>query len=115
MKRFWAGLLAWGLMLTLCAFALAEETKLTVTGNGSVTVTADCVTITLGVEETAKEVAEAQNSVNTRINAETGFTMMFGLNGDGSSSEETGTTPDILSPAGEPALVTALRAMEGVA
>ena len=41
------------------------------------------------------------------------FTMMFGLNGDGSSSEETGTTPDILSPAGEPALVTALRAMEG--
>lgn len=24
--------------------------------------------------------------------------MMFGLNGDGSSSEETGTTPDILSP-----------------
>ncbi|MFR3922416.1 MAG: S41 family peptidase [Dysosmobacter welbionis] len=28
------------------------------------------------------------------------FTMMFGLNGDGSSSEETGTTPDILSPPG---------------
>lgn len=43
------------------------------------------------------------------------FTMMFGLNGDGSSSEETGTTPDILSPAGEPALVTALRAMREVA
>ena len=41
------------------------------------------------------------------------FTMMFGLNGDGSSSEEAGTTPDILSPTGEPALVTALRAMEG--
>lgn len=41
------------------------------------------------------------------------FTMMFGLNPDGSSSEEAGTTPDILSPAGEPALVTALRAMEG--
>ena len=41
------------------------------------------------------------------------FTMMFGLNSDGSSSEEAGTTPDILSPAGEPALVTALRAMEG--
>ena len=40
------------------------------------------------------------------------FTMMFGLNSDGSSSEEAGTTPDILSPAGEPALVTALRAME---
>ena len=41
------------------------------------------------------------------------FTMMFGLNSGGSSSEEAGTTPDILSPAGEPALVTALRAMEG--
>ena len=43
------------------------------------------------------------------------YTMMFGLNSDGSSSEEAGTTPDILSPAGEPALVTALRAMEGEA
>lgn len=41
------------------------------------------------------------------------FTMMYGLNPDGSSSEETGTTPDILSPAGEPALVTALRAIQG--
>ena len=41
------------------------------------------------------------------------FTMMFCLNSSGSSSEEAGTTPDILSPAGEPALVTALRAMEG--
>ncbi len=39
------------------------------------------------------------------------FTMMYGLNPDGSSSEEAGTTPDIPSPAGEPALVTALRAV----
>lgn len=39
------------------------------------------------------------------------YTMMYGLNPDGSSSEEAGTTPDILSPAGEPALVTALRAI----
>ena len=39
------------------------------------------------------------------------FTMMFGLNSDGTSSEEAGTTPDIPSPAGEPALVTALRAI----
>lgn len=37
------------------------------------------------------------------------YTMMYGLNPDGSSSEEAGTTPDILSPAGEPALITALR------
>lgn len=40
------------------------------------------------------------------------YTMMFGLNPDGSSSEEAGTTPDVLSPAGEPALVTALRAVQ---
>ena len=39
------------------------------------------------------------------------FTMMFGLNPDGSSSEEAGTTPDILSPAGEHPLITALRAI----
>ena len=37
------------------------------------------------------------------------YTMMYGLNPDGSGSEEEGTTPDVLSPAGEPALVTALR------
>ena len=86
MKRFWAGLLVWSLMLTLCAFALADETKLTVTGNGSVTVTADCVTITLGVEETAKEVAEAQNSVNTRINAIYDALLAAGL-----ESKEIGT------------------------
>lgn len=40
------------------------------------------------------------------------YTMMYGLNADGSSSEEAGTTPDILSPAGEPALITALRAIQ---
>ena len=40
------------------------------------------------------------------------YTMMFGLNPDGSSSEEAGTTPDVLSPAGEPTLVTALRAVQ---
>lgn len=39
------------------------------------------------------------------------FTMMFGLNADGSSSEEAGTVPDILSPGTEPPLVTALRAI----
>lgn len=38
------------------------------------------------------------------------FTMMYGLNADGSSSEEAGTTPDVCSPAGEPPLITALRA-----
>jgi len=39
------------------------------------------------------------------------FTMMYGLNPDVSGSKEAGTTPDVPSPAGEPALVTALRAI----
>ncbi|WNX84193.1 S41 family peptidase [Agathobaculum sp. NTUH-O15-33] len=39
------------------------------------------------------------------------YSMMFGLNPDGSSSEEAGTTPDIVSPAGETPLITALRAI----
>lgn len=39
------------------------------------------------------------------------FTMMFGLNSDGSSSEEAGTIPDISSPDREPPLITALRAI----
>ena len=43
------------------------------------------------------------------------FTMMFGLNTDGSSSEEAGTTPDLLSPGTEPPLITALRAIRETA
>ena len=40
------------------------------------------------------------------------YTMMYGLNPDGSSSEEAGTTPDILSDGSEDPLVTALREIE---
>ncbi|WP_312939543.1 S41 family peptidase [Oscillibacter sp.] len=40
------------------------------------------------------------------------FTALYGLNADGSSNEETGTTPDIVSIRGENSLVTALRAIE---
>ena len=43
------------------------------------------------------------------------FTMMFGLNADGSSSEEAGTTPDLLSPGTEPPLITVLRAIRETA
>lgn len=39
------------------------------------------------------------------------FSALFGLNPDGSGNEEYGTTPDLLSPAGENPLVTALRAI----
>ena len=41
--------------------------------------------------------------------------MMFGLNADGSSSEEAGTTPDLLSPGTEPPLITVLRAIRETA
>lgn len=40
------------------------------------------------------------------------FTALFGLNADGSSNEETGTTPDLLSADGENPLITALRAIQ---
>jgi outer membrane murein-binding lipoprotein Lpp len=40
------------------------------------------------------------------------FTALYGLNADGSSNEETGTTPDIVSIGGEDPLVTALRAIK---
>ncbi|MFQ7454202.1 MAG: S41 family peptidase [Flavonifractor plautii] len=39
------------------------------------------------------------------------YTVPFGLNPDGSSNEEMGTTPDLVSPAEEPPLITALRAI----
>ena len=39
------------------------------------------------------------------------YTPVFGLNPDGSINEELGTLPDLLSPPGEPPLITALRAI----
>lgn len=41
------------------------------------------------------------------------FTALFGLNPDGGSNEEHGTTPDVLSPENGNPLVTALRAIQG--
>lgn len=68
MKKLIAALLA----LVICAFgmsALAEETELSVSGTGVVSVLADQVSVTLGVTETNKEVKAAQESVNAKINA----------------------------------------------
>ena len=39
------------------------------------------------------------------------YNMLLGLNADGTPNQEAGTTPDILSPAGEHPLITALRAI----
>lgn len=41
------------------------------------------------------------------------YSALFGLNADGTSNEEYGTLPDIQSPEGESALVTALRVIRG--
>ncbi len=43
------------------------------------------------------------------------YSPLFGLNPDGSSNEEYGSTPDIISPEGETALVTVLRAIRAAA
>ena len=39
------------------------------------------------------------------------YNMLLGLNADGTPNQEAGTTPDLLSPAGEHPLITALRAI----
>ena len=68
MKKLIAAMLA----LIVCAFgmsALAEGTKLSVSGTGVVSVLADQVSVTLGVTETNAEVKAAQEAVNAKINA----------------------------------------------
>lgn len=68
MKKLIAAMLA----LIVCAVgmnALAEETKLSVSGTGVVSVLADQVSVTLGVTETNAEVKAAQEAVNAKINA----------------------------------------------
>ena len=68
MKKLIATMLA----LIVCAFgmsALAEGTKLSVSGTGVVSVLADQVSVTLGVTETNAEVKAAQEAVNAKINA----------------------------------------------
>ena len=39
------------------------------------------------------------------------YNMLLGLNADGTPNQEAGTTPDLLSPAGEHPLITALRSI----
>ena len=68
MKRL-ALLLALCLCLCFLSCASAEGTTLTVAGSGVVYVTADTVRVSLGVEETSKDVRKAQAAVNEKINA----------------------------------------------
>lgn len=55
------------LSLMLSACALAEEARLVVQGTGMVSLDPDTATITLGVQETAKDVSEAQHTVNAKL------------------------------------------------
>ena len=49
--------------------ALADGTKLSVTGSGTVLVESDLAIVTVGVQETSKDVLEAQSTVNEKIAA----------------------------------------------
>ena len=49
--------------------ALADGTTLSVTGNGTVLVESDLAIVTVGVQETSKDVLEAQSTVNEKIAA----------------------------------------------
>lgn len=55
------------LVLTMCVWALAEETRLTVQGTGVVSLDPDTATIMLGVRESSKDVGEAQARVSAKL------------------------------------------------
>lgn len=66
-KRMIALLLA--AMMIWAMPAMAEATKLTVRGNGVVTLTADQANVVLGVREYSTDAQEVQSTVNAKINA----------------------------------------------
>ena len=66
MKRIFAALLA---MLLLCGGALAEVESLKVTGTGTVYVTADRASASLGVTMTGEDLGELQQQVNETVSA----------------------------------------------
>lgn len=68
MKKVLAMVLCVLLAMGAMGAALAdEETKLTVSGNGTVLIESDLAVISMGVREVAKDVLEAQASVNGKI------------------------------------------------
>ena len=68
MKKVLAMVLCVLLAMGALGAALAdEETKLTVSGNGTVLIESDLAVISMGVREVAKDVLEAQASVNGKI------------------------------------------------
>ena len=69
MKKLFALLMCAALLALGTGAALAEETKLTVSGSGTVLVESDLAIVTMGVREAASDVLEAQSTVNEKIAA----------------------------------------------
>ena len=69
MKKMFAMLLCLAILALGTGAALADGTKLSVTGSGTVLVESDLAIVTVGVQETSKNVLEAQSTVNEKIAA----------------------------------------------
>ena len=69
MKKMFAMLLCLAVLALGTGAALADGTTLSVTGNGTVLVESDLAIVTVGVQETSKDVLEAQSTVNEKIAA----------------------------------------------
>ena len=69
MKKMFAMLLCLAILALGTGAALADGTALSVTGNGTVLVESDLAIVTVGVQETSKDVLAAQSTVNEKIAA----------------------------------------------
>lgn len=69
MRKMFAMLLCLAVLALGTGAALADGTTLSVTGNGTVLVESDLAIVTVGVQETSKDVLEAQSTVNEKIAA----------------------------------------------
>ena len=69
MKKMFAMLLCLAVLALGTGAALADGTTLSVTGNGTVLVESDLAIVTVGVQETSKDVLAAQSTVNEKIAA----------------------------------------------
>ena len=69
MKKLFAMLLCLAILALGTGAALADGTALSVTGNGTVLVESDLAIVTVGVQETSKDVLAAQSTVNEKIAA----------------------------------------------
>ena len=69
MKKMFVMLLCLAILALGTGAALAEGTKLTVSGSGTVLVESDLAVVTVGVREASTDVLVAQSTVNEKIAA----------------------------------------------